>query len=189
MADYYIHKLLIVKFDQMQLIIAFTEDQKAKVFDAATFRKLQDIKFPSDYGVAKVSKEGRELRESSDARTITNSQAKRLKDTDNYSTSGYSRLDSRTNVMQVGMQDYMADIQLESIAEKTSSTKIARTKTNIGINAGEKIALKSNFAFQKRLALQPDRPQEKRPKSTIDASKVAIKRELDRSVISQPAVS
>lgn len=65
MAEYYIHKLMIVKFDQTPLIIAFTEDQKAKVFDAQSFKKIQDIKFASDYGVAKVSKEEKEARDHS----------------------------------------------------------------------------------------------------------------------------
>lgn len=61
-AEYYVHKLIVVNFDQTPLIFAFFEDQKAKVFEANTFKKIQEIRFISDYGVAK-SKERIEAKE------------------------------------------------------------------------------------------------------------------------------
>lgn len=55
MAEYYIHKMVVVQFEQTPLILAFFEDQKAKVFDANTYQKLQDIKFSSNYGASKLN--------------------------------------------------------------------------------------------------------------------------------------
>ena len=49
-AEYYIHKMLVVPYEGTPYIIAFSEDQKVKVYEANTFKQIQDIKFSSSYG-------------------------------------------------------------------------------------------------------------------------------------------
>lgn len=39
-AEYYIHKMEVVYFEQKPLLLAFTEDQKVKVYDALTFKSM-----------------------------------------------------------------------------------------------------------------------------------------------------
>jgi hypothetical protein len=68
-AEYYVHKLVVVNFDKMPLIFAFFEDCKAKIFEANTFKKVQDIKFISDYGVAKHKEKVEVKDKGSDARS------------------------------------------------------------------------------------------------------------------------
>jgi len=53
----------------MPLLFAFFEDCKAKIFEANTFTKIQDIKFISDYGVAKAKEKKVEVKEKSSDRT------------------------------------------------------------------------------------------------------------------------
>jgi hypothetical protein len=60
LAEYYVHKLVVVNFESMPLIVTFTDDQKVQVYDGQTFNKLQSIKFTSDYGVAKLTKPDKE---------------------------------------------------------------------------------------------------------------------------------
>jgi len=50
LAEYYIHKMVVVHFENTPYLIAFSEDQKVKVYEANTFKKVQDIKFSSNYG-------------------------------------------------------------------------------------------------------------------------------------------
>ena len=124
-AEYYVHKLLVVNFDKMPLIFAFFEDCKAKVFEANAFTKLQDIRFISDYGVAKAKEKKVEAKDKGS--DITSKQMLILNQErgshENYSrqSSRLSRLESSHVNLRVGTgvpQDYLAETNLESIAEK-----------------------------------------------------------------------
>lgn len=88
-AEHCIHQLVLVQNDTTPIIIGFFEDQKVKCFDAQTMRKISDVKFPSEYGVAKPKEKKDKLKE---LKPNANNQKSTI---DNFSsiTSNISKLD------------------------------------------------------------------------------------------------
>lgn len=110
-AEHCIHQLVLIQNDTNPLIIGFFEDQKVKCFDAQTMRKISDIKFPSEYGVAKPREQKEKQRE------LKPNAYNQRSTIDNFSsiTSNTSKLDLQAN-LKFQLKN-LQDTQLESIAE------------------------------------------------------------------------
>lgn len=149
-AEYYIHKMAVVYFEQMPFVIAFTEDQKVKVYEADTFKQIQEIKFASDYGVAKQA--GSKEREKSSEKQTTTQMIRTGSVPDNLSRqfSGFSSIENgQARLISIGPEK-----MLESIAElgprRNSRRKIEIQKSNMLVQDNS-----PKPSFQKRLGLNP----------------------------------
>jgi hypothetical protein len=182
-AEYFIHKMVVVQFEKKPLMMTFFEDQKVKVYDGETFKQMQEVRFASDYGIAKTQSKERER--SAESKT-GNPAPQSVHGNLSRQISGASSFEhgfGRAPNISVGMETMLEAIEEHGSLRRANSRKKVEIASNMLLeeNGGKVL-------FQKRLGLNQVPALHKRPNSNIDLRLAKSKHDsknLDKSFHSQ----